>query len=853
MFLVKIKMPRIGATYVHRKRAESMLSKLDRCKFAFLSAPAGYGKTTAIIDYVNRSGKRCAWVSIDQDDNDPSRFWSCITASIAECVGLRKIEAIVNDAEHIASFVSIDLLIEAIETQSEAFILVLDDYHLITNADINKGIEHFIKLSPENVSFVFSSRIDPPKELAMLCVRGVGFNLERNDLMFSEENIKEYFSKNSIVVTDKENKAIYHYSEGWPAGIVAATMRIRERGNRKEYSKLPAQVDQNIAAYLESEVFDCWPEETKEFLIQTAFLDKLTGSLCDSVTGNNNSAILLRTLSKSNAFVISLDSNEEWYRYHHLFQDFLLERLKLRSNSDIKSFYVLAGEWYADKRVFEDAIKWFLEAKAYRSVVDHFYAYLEIQAVNPSKPISSDLLRSWHEMIPEEYYSDCVAMYTWYSWTALMNKEIDKARIWLDKAKQSYSRNMESLSLKQREQLEVAFLINALNIDIHEENLLKIYIDIEKIRKHSLSEPLQIGEINFFETRLLNTPLGFMGKLHNVDIYKVVMNDINKYMGDSAAIIIVILAEAFYEQNKLDKAMNLITSHITSIVSRCGTLVPAFILQAKIKMANGDRDSAFSIINDAKRLIGLDCDRLWHYHLDTFQAKLFVQAGEYEDAETSIESSDLNVYDTLSSTVESRFLVYARLLARSNRLDDALILLKRLERFARENNRLASLMEILCFSAVCYAKKTDYPNAMTTLNEAIERGSKEGYIRAFVDERETMSILVERYVSQNRNGGAGVHLTYARNLLKLINEQCGILNSLQQNNDVVKSRPGLLTKTELEITKQMMQQASNQQIADDLFLSINTIKKYNARIFDKLGVNNRFEAMQKAKQLGLSD
>lgn len=164
-----------------------------------------------------------------------------------------------------------------------------------------------------------------------------------------------------------------------------------------------------------------------------------------------------------------------------------------------------------------------------------------------------------------------------------------------------------------------------------------------------------------------------------------------------------------------------------------------------------------------------------------------------------------------------------------------------------------SLMEILCLTAICQSKKVDFQSAMQTLKEALELGSKEGYIRVFVDEREPMAVLLDRYISQNRNGGAGVHLTYARNLLKLTNDYIAVVNARQQNQEGVKTAPDLLTKTELEIMKYMMQQASNQQIADDLFLSINTVKKYNARIFDKLGVNNRYEAMQKAKQLGLSD
>lgn len=853
MFLVKIKMPRIGATYVHRKRAESMLSKLDRCKFAFLSAPAGYGKTTAIIDYVNRSDKRCAWVSIDQDDNDPSRFWSCLITSISACTGLSELTNISTDLEQTISHITADALIEAIADLDEPFVIVLDDYHLINNEWLHRSVEHFVKYKPNDVSVVFTSRVAPPKGLALLCVKGFGFTLGREDLAFSVENTKEYFSQNEMHVSEQENRTIHHYSEGWPAGIVAAAMRIHEKGNRNEFSKKPAQVDQNIAAYLESEVFDCWPEETREFLIQTSFLDKLSGSLCSSVTGNDKSAVLLKKLSKSNAFIVSLDSNEEWYRYHHLFQDFLLERLNERGEEEARKLYLRAVDWFSGQNMQSDVIRWLLKAKEYDVVAPMLFEYIGHRITEEAHEADMQQLCKWHQSVPEEYFKENPELFGWRAWVSFMNDDVESAKEWIRKARKSADLVRSKQNQQQRDMLEVNLLIVEINIDIYEQDIVKMLWRVNKMRNCKVSITPRTGDLNWHEACLLNTRYGFMGRLQLASGYTNVKAEMLAYMGDTAAYIATIIAEAAYEQNKLETAIQTLIEFMPSIEKRSGALAPAFILQAKLKCAAGDFEGAFAFIHNARQLLADQSVGVWRHHLDVFEASLQLKLGRYENTSALIRSERLSVHDAVSRIREPEYLVFARMLMHANRFDEALILLKRLETFAREHDRLMSLMEILCLTAICQSKKVDYQSAMLTLKEALKRGNKEDYVRVFVDEQEPMAVLLDRYISQNRNGGAGVYLTYARNLLKLTNDYIAMVNARQQNQEGVKTGPDLLTKTELEIMKYMMQQASNQQIADDLFLSINTIKKYNARIFDKLGVNNRYEAMQKAKQLGLSD
>jgi LuxR family maltose regulon positive regulatory protein len=844
-------MPRIGTSNIRRKRAEEKLSKLGNSRFAFISAPAGYGKTTAVIDYITRENRKHAWFSIDADDNDPSRFWKYVTSAIARCTGQEEIAGISTDGELVLSNITIDLLIKAIEAESEAFVLVLDDFHLIHNIDIHNNVEHFVKYMPENVSLIITSRTEPARGLALLCIKGIGFLLDRKDLAFSEENTKEYFSQKEIHISNREYKDIYKYSEGWPAGIVAAAMSIREKGNRKEYPTMSSAMDQNIAFYLEVEVFDCWPEETKEFLIMTSFLDKLSGPICSAVTGNARSADILETLAQNNGFVISLDTNKQWYRYHNLFQEFLLAQLEQFVKAERRSLYLLAADWFFEQEMLEDAIKWLLEAKEYQRFVPIFLKYMRIAVLREARGSNILLVRKWYASVPEEYFYDSPIVFTGYSWIAFMDNDIHVLKKCVQNAHKSYNRIQAGLNPDEREYFEVVILFSELNIAIYEMDLARIFICFEKMRRYKPNTNIIVGDLNWFEPCLLNTRYGFMGRLQKADAYKSVEAEMYPFMRDNSGYVATIIAETFYMRNKLDQTMELMITHMPSIVKRCGAIVPAFILQAKIKMAQRDVAGAFSIIEEARKLLGEKADSVWGYHLDVFEAKLYTQTGEYERAYEKIESNKLGVYDTPTCVREPEHLVFARLLIHSNRLDDALILLKKLEEFARGQDRLASLMEILCLTAVCYSMKVDYSSAVESLKHALDLGSKEGYIRTFVDEREPMSTLLDRYVAQNRNGGAGKHLAYARNLLKQTNEFIGTINWQTPSEIRPVGTQEIFNKIEQELLKYMTENATNQQMADELFLSINTIKKYNSRIFDKLGASNRFEAIQKAKKLGI--
>lgn len=844
-------MPRLGTKHIRRKRVEEKLAALGQYRFAYIYAPAGYGKTTAIIDYILREKKQYAWFSIEEQDNDSSVFWSYISTSIAQCTGSEDIANISTSDDLVLSNIMVELLINAINTSPVEFVLVLDDYHFIYNTAIRSSVEYFVKYMPKNVNLIVASRKGPEQVVEALCIKGVGFCISAEDLAFSNESTREFFLQKGFQLSEEEIHGIEACTEGWPAGLAAAAFYINH--NAESCISLGNMIGKNksISFFLRSEVFECWPEEVKNFLVKTSFLDKFSGPLCRAVTGNESSEEVLETLYLRNSFIVALDAEHQWFRYHNLFQEFLLARLRQMGESEMRRLYLLAANCFLEQGFLEDALKWLIKAKEYQLCPPIILDVLRYSGSDEIAERHVQLMREWYAVIPKEFFSNYTNIYTWYSWIAFMDNDIEVLQECVRSAKKCMHLLWANANPTEIEHMQVGLIYAEMSQAIFLRNPLDLYNCFNKLRKVKFNNTHIVGDLNWSEPRILNTRYGFMGRLQMVAAYRSVQSEIQPYTGDIAGYLMAIIAESLYEQNQIDQAMEIVVAHMSSIVKRRGALVPAFILMAKIKAIKGDMPGAFSVINDGHRLLEKKNDDFWGYHLKVFEARLHMQLGDIEQLSTCINLDRLSIHDALTCVRENEYLIYSRLLMQMNRLDDASVLLKRLEDFARENDRLTSLMEILCIRAVCQSKKVDFTNALLILKEALVLGSRENYVRVFIDEREPMAVLLERYITQNRNGGIGAHLSYARELLKQINAY--IIQSIvpRESKESGKDSIVQLTETELEILRYMKNQASNQQIANDLFLSINTIKKYNARIFDKLGVKNRFEAIQKAKKLGI--
>lgn len=852
MFRNKLSMPRIGGNIVRRKKIEEKLLGLSDYKLAFLSAPAGYGKTTAVADYLKRTNRKHAWLSLDEADNDPVRFWKYLMASVSECLDDKSVARLPVDEELVSSNITVELLIDALEDNPEPFVFILDDCHLIENETIYSSIEYFVRYMPRNVDLIMMSRKEPENMLSLLRARGTAISMGPRDLAFDHDETAEFFAQKGFHLTKNEIKTLESYTEGWAAGLVAASLSIRENENIHNTVSALSGKDKNIALILEKDVIDRWPEEIRAFLIHTSFLDRLSGPLCAAVTGNEHSAELLKRLSESNSFVAALDSEDRWFRYHHLFQEFLLGRLEQEEVATRRRLYGKAGAWFRNNGETTDAVNWLLKAEEYEK------AYPYILNYRSKHPRDGDysLWKIWVESIPEKLYADDPTMYVSYSWISSMENCMDAAEEWSDKARACFERMKDGLEKIEKDRLEAQVLFSDLNVAIQQMDVARVLRDYDKINGLKLPGPIELGELNWNEPNLLKTAYGFKGRLTLVEKY-LSLDSLARLIGNFYSYIAVVVAEFYYERNNLDELSAVLANNMGRImeINLPGIIVPAFILLAKAKKAKGDIAGAFKDIKEARKLLDDKTGNVWGYHLDIFTAALYLSVGDAGHAARYIDTGRIGLYDPLSSVREYEYTVYARYLMRTNRPDDAFILLGRLSDFADKESQLGRQIELLCLEALCSVMKGNNKNANTVLEQALALGMAEGYVRTFVDEGEPMAVLLTHYVNAENDGNEG-YLSYAKSLLKSIEAYEDLKKGSKKEAHPGKARNGiavLLTDRETEVLRLLAEYKSNEEIASQLFFSVSAVKQYNTKIFNKLGVKNRREAIAKAMELGLTE
>ncbi|MET0015948.1 LuxR C-terminal-related transcriptional regulator [Oscillibacter sp.] len=851
MFQAKLHMPCVGSGIVQRKKIEEKLSLLPEHRFAYISAPAGYGKTTAVVDYLIRENRKHAWFSIDESDNDPVRFWRYLTSAIARCCGNSDFETISIDAKLVASNISVDLLISMLEQVPEEFIIVLDDYHLIENSTIQSSVEHLVRLLPTNIKLIFLSRKEPESYLSVLCSRGAAIRLGANEIAFAPEETAEFFSRKGLCLTDEELSIMDTFTEGWVAGLVAASFSIQKSGDRAQTIRGFSGRNNDVSTILEYEVFCRWTEKIQSFLIHTAFLDRLSGPLCTAVTGHESSTVLLKLLAESNSFIIPMDTENSCYRYHHLFQRFLLDRFEQESEEVRRPYYRRAGEWYLAHGQTADGIHWLIESRDYeRALPLVMERWFDMTRDNEFL-----LWKQWIDAIPETFYENSNTTFTAYSWILSMENEVEQAEVWTEKARACFERNKARLEKEEHDYLEAHVLFAEANTAFYRLDAARVLDRMRFLSTMKLNTPVVIGEMNWGEPNMLKTAYGFRGRLSLVEQCMPALDVLDGLLGSYAAYFAVVAAEFLYERNALNELDGILTEHMKTIIGIGfpGVIVPCFLVQAKGRLAKGDPAGALSAVAEAKRLLGDKPGSVWQYHLDIFAAELHLRAGDTDKALALLDVGRLSVYDPLSASREAEYTVFARFLMQEKQLQDALILLKRLEDFARQENRLYSRMELLCLVALCHARTGDYTKGAKVLEEALFIGSAEGYVRTFVDEGAPMAELLSHYQVMSRSDEELQHELYAKKLFRMTNEYLHTVQSAEEQGTVLSGAftASLLSTRELQILRLLAESKENAAIAEELRLSLSSVKQHNSHIFDKLGVKNRNEAVTRARALEL--
>jgi LuxR family maltose regulon positive regulatory protein len=420
----KLRAPVPRHEQVIRPRLLELLRKISNSRITLVSAPAGYGKTTLLAHWrqVEEADLPFAWVSLDEQDNDPVRMWRHIAEALhlaapAEDFGADVLAGMSVTGRRLIE-TSLPLVINRLAELPREVVLVLDDYQFITEDDCHASVAFFVEHLPANAHLVLSSRTDPPLPLGRWLARGEMNEIRTEQLAFLEDEADCLLNeKMGLDIGTDDLSVLLERTEGWPAGIYLASLTLRMREDKHAFIASYGGTNRYVVDLLGEEVLAGLHEEVREFLLMTSVLEKMTGPLCDAVVGREDSAMLLRELARSNLFVVPLDEQGEWYRYHHLFSELLLYELRSSRPELVPVLRGRASAWLEGAGFFEGAIRQAIVAADYKRVgvliTRHWYAYVSAG--------QGTTVEGWLESLPEEPTAHDAALLLVRAWICILS------------------------------------------------------------------------------------------------------------------------------------------------------------------------------------------------------------------------------------------------------------------------------------------------------------------------------------------------------------------------------------------------------------------------------------------------
>ena len=411
--------------HVVRRRLLELLRYALEFKVSVISAPTGYGKTTLLAHWrqVEETNLPFAWVSLDEQDNDPIRLWRHIVEALRRVVpeeegfGADILVGMSAGGQGIVEAI-LPTLINALAEVPQRVVLVLDDYQSVTEEDSHESVSFFVEHLPENVHLVISSRSDPPLPLGRLRAMGEMNEIRTEQLAFSEEEAACLLNeKMGLGIGPDDLSMLLESTEGWPAGIYLASLSLQNKEDKHAFIESYGGSNRYIVGLLGEEVLAGLTEEVRQFLLETSVLRTMTGPLCDAVTGREDSSRVLRELVSSNLFVVPLDEEGEWYRYHHLFSDLLLYELKSSRLDLVPTLRKRAGVWLEDAGFFGAAVRQAIAATDYERagmlIARYWYGYYVVG--------QTASLERWLETLPPDLVHTDAALLLVQAWIAALH------------------------------------------------------------------------------------------------------------------------------------------------------------------------------------------------------------------------------------------------------------------------------------------------------------------------------------------------------------------------------------------------------------------------------------------------
>ncbi|MBU47449.1 MAG: helix-turn-helix transcriptional regulator [Deltaproteobacteria bacterium] len=901
----KLFAPPTRPEFVQRPRLQDSLQQLTWKKLILISAPAGFGKTALVSDWLHNAEIPSAWLSLHASDGELSRFLSYVIAALQTIkpdIGEDVLPLLAGPSlPPVPSLMT--TLLNTLSSVSEHFVLVLDDYHVLEVPAIDEALQFLLGHMPPTMHLVMLTREDPPFPLGRLRVKGELLELRAADLRFTIEESSSFLRERmGISLSDEQLTSLESRTEGWIAGLQLAALSMRGKSDLSSFITDFSGEHRYVVDYLVEEVIRELPTETRDFLLRSSILQRLGSGLCDAVVGVEGSLHKLEELEKSNLFVIPLDEKRHWFRFHHLFADVLHAHAKREYPDEIRVWHQRAATWYASEGMYEDAIEHAREAKD----CDRLAAYLECCWPEMDGLFQSGTWRRWASSLPEECAFDRPILCLAYGWSSLSAGDMENGAIWLRRADECFTEEgglREGMIVVDERQRPVlmgslcnawAYRAKALgrNEEVIEyaQKALKSLPEDALIHRGPASSLLGMGfwedgQLEAAYDILFETMASFRqaGNLHFALSVTYGLAELRWAQGrlhDAMALFERSLEIAQAELDTTLKGLSDLYLGMSDIQREQGLLTEAKetlekseelgegasldnwlwrfrVSQARLHMFHKEWKQALAFFDKAERAY-FSSPVPFLRPFDVWCARVWFLSGDWEAFDAWGEKTLAQVEDEVSYLHEWRLLMLSLYQASSvhrghaGDMESVHQRLQGLLEFAERQNRMGSVIEILLVQACVWLWDGQRERANAALSRALSCAAPQGYVQCFLDAGEDVIGLL-------REGECVADEASQEHRVRVL-AACGeeveqtTLSTLpvkQQTSAPVQPLVEPLSKRELEVLGLIAEGLSNDEIGKQLFIAISTIKGHNRNIFGKLGVRRRTEAVARARELGI--
>ncbi len=894
----RLQAPRLSIQHIPRLRLLALLEQATRRALTLVSAPAGSGKTMLLTEWSSTTALPVAWLSLEATENDPARFLSYLLAALAKLD--QRIGGTMRMEQHPQNYEqALTALLNDIDSllQQDA-VLILDDYHLITSDAPHAMLRFLLDHLPSRLHLIIGTRVDPPLPLARLRAYNQLSEIRTQELCFVASEVEAFTHAMGFSLSQEATNLLEQRTSGWIAGIQLLTLALRSHSDPLAFLHAFHGNHRFFLDYVREEILAQQSLDMQHFLLHTSILERLTGPLCEAVTGQANGQARLAELVQANLFVCTLDESETWYRYHPLFAESLLAHLRKQQPELLPTLYQRASRWYEQQGWIEEACNYALlggdQLRAV-SLLEHLLPNLiaegkihsicqllaqlppELINASPQLCVASIWMNDCETHSPEEaiafmqermreHSEEAVTDWAdlqrelelWQAWLALTRNDITGTITFAQEALRSLSNSRRPLDTMVAVRLKVM-----LSVAYHASG------DLTAAKQQLLEAASEVGgagPLNLFAAGKLAELYEMQGQLRKTGELFREMFQVLERQGSQASLLHVLTqtlqAALLYEWNRLQEAETQAQQaletgqHLLLSIPLC--VMHNLWVLGRIALARGEGERASMLLEQAQNALTVWPDPkqmpLIQGAIPTYSipARLALLSGQLDSTTHTWEEMrgirfDDPLIPPLSSWHYFDYVTLARLLLLRGRnhapaLTQAQELLNRLREVCADNN--GWLLEIQILSALVLQAQGKIRQALNMLGPHLALAEAEGYVRLLADEGQPMRHLLTQIAPYT-----AASPSYLQHLLDALPTPVETPSTRQREEHM--DRTTLLTARELEVLRLLAAGSSNQQIAHQLVISLHTVKLHVKHIFSRLAVANRTGAVARGRELGL--